>query len=33
VLSVTGFVLHAIVRMVGQRVVFWGRQPDGARGA
>ncbi|HXC32310.1 MAG TPA: ABC transporter permease [Verrucomicrobiae bacterium] len=32
VLSLTGFVLHAIVRMVGQRVVFWGRQPDGARG-
>jgi len=33
VLSVIGFVLHAIVRIVGQRVVFWGRQPDGARGA
>ncbi len=32
VLSLTGFLLHAIVRMVGQRVVFWGRQPDGARG-
>src|SRR5271168_90966 len=32
VLSVTGFVLHAIVRMVGQRVVFWGRHRDGARG-
>jgi len=33
VLSVTGFFLHALVRMVGQRVVFWGRQPDGAHGA
>jgi len=33
VLSVTGFVLHAIIRFVGQRLVFWGRQPDGARGA
>jgi NitT/TauT family transport system permease protein len=33
VLSVTGFVLHAIVRFVGQRLVFWGRQPDGAHGA
>jgi NitT/TauT family transport system permease protein len=33
VLSVTGFVLHGIVRMVGQRVVFWGRHADGARGA
>jgi NitT/TauT family transport system permease protein len=33
VLSVTGFVLHAIVRMVGQRLVFWGRHPDGAHGA
>jgi len=33
VLSVTGFVLHAIVRFVGQRLVFWGRHPDGARGA
>jgi NitT/TauT family transport system permease protein len=32
VLSLTGFALHAIVRMVGQRIVFWGRQPDGARG-
>lgn len=32
VLSLTGFALHAIVRLVGQRVVFWGRQPDGARG-
>jgi NitT/TauT family transport system permease protein len=32
VLSLTGFLLHAIVRMVGQRIVFWGRQPDGARG-
>jgi NitT/TauT family transport system permease protein len=33
VLSVTGFVLHAIIRLVGQRLVFWGRHPDGARGA
>jgi NitT/TauT family transport system permease protein len=33
VLSVTGFVLHAIIRFVGQRLVFWGRHPDGARGA
>jgi NitT/TauT family transport system permease protein len=33
VLSVTGFALHAIVRAVGQRVVFWGRNPDGAHGA
>jgi NitT/TauT family transport system permease protein len=33
VLSVTGFVLHAIIRVVGQRLVFWGRQPDGARGS
>jgi NitT/TauT family transport system permease protein len=33
VLSVTGFVLHGIVRMVGQRLVFWGRHPDGAHGA
>jgi NitT/TauT family transport system permease protein len=33
VLSVTGFVLHAIIRLVGQRLVFWGRRPDGARGA
>jgi NitT/TauT family transport system permease protein len=32
VLSLTGFVLHAVVRMAGQRIVFWGRQPDGARG-
>ena len=32
VLSLTGFLLHAIVRMIGQRVIFWGRQPDGARG-
>jgi NitT/TauT family transport system permease protein len=32
VLSLTGFLLHAIVRMVGQHIVFWGRQPDGARG-
>jgi NitT/TauT family transport system permease protein len=33
VLSLTGFLLHALVRMVGQRVVFWGRQQDGAHGA
>jgi len=33
VLSVTGFVLHAIIRFVGQRLVFWGRHPDGAHGA
>ncbi len=33
VLSLSGFLLHAIVRAVGQRVVFWGRQPDGAHGA
>jgi NitT/TauT family transport system permease protein len=33
VLSVTGFVLHAIIRFVGQRLVFWGRHPDGAQGA
>jgi NitT/TauT family transport system permease protein len=33
VLSVTGFVLHGIVRFVGQRVVFWGRQADGTHGA
>jgi NitT/TauT family transport system permease protein len=33
VLSVTGFALHAIVRFVGQRLVFWGRQPDRAHGA
>jgi NitT/TauT family transport system permease protein len=33
VLSVTGFLLHAIVRILGQRLVFWGRHRDGARGA
>jgi NitT/TauT family transport system permease protein len=33
VLSVTGFFLHAIVRIAGQRIVFWGRHPDGAHGA
>jgi NitT/TauT family transport system permease protein len=33
VLSVTGFILHAIVRITGLRVVFWGRHPDGAHGA
>jgi len=33
VLSLTGFVLHAMVRLLGQRLVFWGHQPDGARGA
>jgi NitT/TauT family transport system permease protein len=33
VLSVTGFILHAIVRITGQRIVFWGRHPDGAHGA
>jgi len=33
VLSVTGFVLHAIIRFIGQRLVFWGRHPDGAGGA
>ena len=33
VLSLTGFVLHAMVRLVGQRLVFWGHHPDGARGA
>jgi NitT/TauT family transport system permease protein len=33
VLSVAGFVLHAAVRFVGQRLVFWSRHPDGARGA
>jgi NitT/TauT family transport system permease protein len=33
VLSLTGFVLHGFVRLVGQRLVFWGRHPDGARGA
>ena len=33
VLSMTGFVLHAMVRLVGQRLVFWGHAPDGARGA
>ena len=33
VLSLTGFVLHAIVRLVGRRLVFWGHHPDGARGA
>jgi NitT/TauT family transport system permease protein len=33
VLSLTGFVLHGIVRLVGQRLVFWGHHPDGARGA
>jgi NitT/TauT family transport system permease protein len=29
VLSLTGFVLHGIVRLVGQRLVFWGHHPDG----
>ena len=29
VLSLTGFVLHAMVRLLGQRLVFWGHQPDG----
>jgi NitT/TauT family transport system permease protein len=33
VLSVTGSILHAIVRITGQRVVFWGRHRDGAGGA
>ena len=33
VLSLTGFVLHAMVRLVGKRLVFWGHHPDGARGA
>jgi NitT/TauT family transport system permease protein len=33
VLSVTGSILHAIVRLTGQRVVFWGRHRDGAGGA
>jgi NitT/TauT family transport system permease protein len=33
VLSVTGFVLHAIIRVVGQRLVFWGRQAGGAHGS
>jgi NitT/TauT family transport system permease protein len=33
VLSVTGFVLHGIIRMLGQRMVFWGRHRDGASGA
>jgi NitT/TauT family transport system permease protein len=33
VLSLTGFVLHGIVRLVGQRLVFWGHRVDGAHGA
>jgi NitT/TauT family transport system permease protein len=32
VLSVTGFVLHGVIRALGQHLVFWGRQRDGARG-
>lgn len=30
VLSVTGYLLHTIVRLIGQRVVFWGRAKEGA---
>jgi NitT/TauT family transport system permease protein len=33
VLSLTGFVLHAVIRFVGQRLVFWSRQTGDARGA
>jgi NitT/TauT family transport system permease protein len=29
-LSVTGFVLHAIVRYAGDKVVFWGRAKEGS---
>ena len=30
VLSLTGFVLRAMVRLLGQRLIFWGHQPDGS---
>lgn len=30
VLSVTGFVLHAIVKGIGDRVVFWGKAKEGS---
>ncbi|HWK68086.1 MAG TPA: ABC transporter permease [Rhizobiaceae bacterium] len=29
-LSITGFVLHAIIRQIGLRVVFWGRAREGS---
>ena len=29
-LSVTGFILHAIIKHVGNRVVFWGRAKEGS---
>jgi NitT/TauT family transport system permease protein len=29
-LSVTGFVLHAIVKGIGDRVVFWGKAKEGS---
>jgi hypothetical protein len=32
VLSATGYILHAIVRLVGQKVVFWGRAKEGTTG-
>jgi NitT/TauT family transport system permease protein len=32
VLSVTGYLLHAIVRLVGQHVVFWGRARNAGTG-
>jgi ABC-type nitrate/sulfonate/bicarbonate transport system permease component len=29
-LSITGFVLHAIIKHIGNRVVFWGRAKEGS---
>ena len=29
-LSITGFVLHAIIKNIGTRVVFWGRAKEGS---
>lgn len=31
-LSLTGFILHAIVKEIGHRVVFWGRAKEGSTG-
>ncbi len=33
VLSVTGYVLHSIVRFIGHRIVFWGRAKEGGTNA
>lgn len=32
VLSATGYLLHAIVRLIGKKVVFWGRAKEGSTG-